>query len=180
MKKDKNITPPKKPEIKPDEELLKLKEELLTVKNQRDEFQDKYLRTLAELENFRKRQIRIQKESYDAFADSLFNQILPIIDNLERALANSSKDSHLREGLELIYKQMNKLLSNYGIEEISCHLQPFDPMSHEPIITKPTTTDNEGKILEVCEKGYKRGSRIIRAPKVIVGVCNDENEDDEK
>jgi len=133
-----------------------------------EELKDKYLRLLAEFDNFKKRQAKLQQESFEAFGDIIFCGILEILDNFERALASGSDHEGFRKGVELIYKQLKDLLSSYGVEEMSCKGKPFDPLEHEAIST--VASEDEGKIVEVLQKGYKRRGRVIRPSRVVVGV----------
>jgi len=148
-----------------------LTERLLTAERNAAEFEDKYLRVAAEFENFKKRQNRIFDEMISSAQDALLYRILGILDNFERALEHTNEpvDSEaVIEGIELIHKQMQDLLVAESIEEIYPMGECFDPNVHEAVCVMPSDEDEE-KVLEVIQKGYKRGNRLVRPAKVVVG-----------
>ena len=126
---------------------------------QNTELNDKYLRTLAEYENFRKRTQREREGIYaDAYMDAV-SKILPIIDNIERMTAFTS-DEKMSEGIKLIIASMKETLSKMGVTEIET--TTFDPNYHNAVMHIDDESLEEGAIVEVFQKGYKRGKRIIR------------------
>jgi molecular chaperone GrpE len=155
-------------------EKLKKQEEILKkVVNERDETKDKYLRVLAEMDNFRKR-IRKEKDEYFKFALSEFLfALLPIIDNLERALsskssANSGKS--LISGVEMIWKQMIDLLKKYQVKEIEALEKPFNPNFHQALSKEEREGIQEPVVVEIYQKGYTYQDKLLRPSLTKVAV----------
>lgn len=144
-----------------------LGDSLEKAQKEHDELQDKYLRVCAEYDNFRK---RTQKERdgifTDAYSDAL-KEILPIFDNLERAALYTELDK-LTEGLELIFKSAKEMLSKLGVEEFGAVGDKFDPNIHNAVMHIDDDSVGEDEIIEVFQKGYKRGEKIIRHAMVKV------------
>jgi molecular chaperone GrpE len=135
--------------------------------------QDKYLRAVADLENFRKRARKEQQDAVAFTTAAVFREILPVLDNLDRALEaarNSPSEEALLEGVELIRKQLCSVLEKHGVQPIEAVGKRFDPLWHEAVGQQPTREVEEGTILEETEKGYSVGERILRPAKVIVAV----------
>lgn len=134
------------------------------------EYKDKYLRLAAEYDNYRKRQARIFDEMVSAAQDGLLHQILSILDNFERAMESTKGDVDKKtviEGIELIYKQLQDMLEAENITEICPVGECFDPNVHEAVSVIPC--DEDEKVVEVIQKGYRRGDRLVRPARVIVG-----------
>ena len=144
-----------------------LGDSLEKAQKEHDEIQDKYLRVCAEYDNFRK---RTQKERdgifTDAYSDAL-KEILPIFDNLERAALYTEPDK-LTEGLELIFKSAKEMLTKLGVEEFGAVGEKFDPNIHNAVMHIEDESVGEEEIIEVFQKGYKRGDKIIRHAMVKV------------
>lgn len=144
-----------------------LGDSLEKAQKEHDELQDKYLRVCAEYDNFRK---RTQKERdgifTDAYSDAL-KEILPIFDNLERAALYTEPDK-LTEGLELIFKSAKEMLTKLGVEEFGAVGEKFDPNIHNAVMHVEDESVGEEEIIEVFQKGYKRGDKIIRHAMVKV------------
>ena len=144
-----------------------LGDSLEKAQKEHDELQDKYLRVCAEYDNFRK---RTQKERdgifTDAYSDAL-KEILPIFDNLERAALYTEPDK-LTEGLELIFKSAKEMLTKLGVEEFGAVGEKFDPNIHNAVMHIDDDSVGEDEIIEVFQKGYKRGEKIIRHAMVKV------------
>lgn len=136
------------------------------------ELNEKYLRLYAEFENFRR---RTQKEKADLIkygGEETILSILPIVDDMERALAHhkDAKDHKpLQEGLDLILQKTKKILASKGVEPMDPKGEVFDPELHDAITNIPATSeDMKGKIAEVVEKGYSLNGKVIRHAKVVV------------
>ena len=139
-------------------ESAKLKEELVAQK-------DAYLRLAAEYDNYRRRSMKEREDTYaDAYAD-VIKQVLPIADNLERALKYADSDKVV-EGVQMTYNKFLQTLSNMGIEEIEC--TSFDPNFHNAVMHVEDEARGESEIVEVFEKGYKKGDKVIRYAMVKV------------
>ena len=150
---------------KTDHEAKALKAELEAKEKALAEAEDKYLRLFAEYDNFRKRSAKEKEGVYaDAYADCIGN-ILPILDNLERA-GKSENFEAVRKGLELTTKAFEDALSKMGITEVET--KTFDPSIHNAVMHVEDETLGEGEIVEVFQKGYKKGDKIIRFAMVKV------------
>ena len=161
----KNEKNDKKEEKKASKELAAAKEALAETEKKLDQMTDKYLRTVAEYENFRKRSRAEKEATYsDAYADALL-QILPVIDNLNLAARYSEGDKVL-EGVKMILAQMDASLEKMGIEEIETKV--FDPNLHNAVMHIDDEAYGEGEIVDVFQKGYRRGDKIIRYAMVKV------------
>ena len=128
---------------------------------------DKYLRLYAEYDNFRKRSAKEREGLYgDAYADALC-ALLPIFDNLERAVKYSDGDS-LQQGVALTLKGLTATLEKLGITEIEAEGKPFDPNFHNAVMHIEDETLGESVVAEVLQKGYRRGDRVLRYAMVKV------------
>ena len=150
---------------KAEHEAKALKAELEAKEKALAEAEDKYLRLFAEYDNFRKRSAKEKEGIYaDAYADCIGN-ILPILDNLERA-GKSENFEAVRKGLELTTKAFEDALSKMGITEVET--KTFDPALHNAVMHIEDETKGEGEIVEVFQKGYQKGDKIIRFAMVKV------------
>jgi len=133
---------------------------------------EKFIRLFAEFENYKKRTSRERIELFKTANQDLMASILPIIDDFDRALKEVDKKKNIIhfEGFKLIYNKFNEILKQKGLMEIEISDgTPFNSEIHEAITQIPAEDKDKGKILDVIEKGYKLGEKIIRYPKVIVG-----------
>lgn len=133
--------------------------------------QDKYLRLAAEFENYKKL-VQKQKQEYVQFAnESMLKELLPVIDNLERALKHA-KESHgqqgLIQGVELTLKQATETLARFGVRPIASLGAPFDPAQHQAVARRESPTAKENTVIEEYQKGYLLHDRILRAAMVVV------------
>lgn len=150
-----------KKKSKKDSEIEALKSELATKS-------DQLMRTAAEFDNFKKRTER-EKASVAEFAKAgLIKQLLPIIDNIERAAAADRESADYIKGIEMIVKQFEGIVSNMNIEEIAKSGDTFDPNFHEAVMHVEDENLGENVIAEVLQKGYKIGDTVIRAAMVKV------------
>jgi len=129
-----------------------------------------YLRLAADFENFRRRTAQETDRRARANKDDFIRDLLPIIDNLERAMAasDSSSPAQLREGVKMILQQLHQLLRNHGIERQQTNGHPFNPNQHEAIGLRQDPFQPDGVILETAQPGYRRGDEVLRPAKVIV------------
>ena len=131
------------------------------------ELEDFYLRTMAEYDNFRKRSAKEKEGIYsDAYADAL-SSILPIIDNLERAVGVEGADA-VAKGLEMTLKGAAEALEKMGVEAFGAEGDAFDPNMHNAMMMVDDENHKEGEIVTVFQKGYKKGDKIIRYAMVTV------------
>ena len=155
----------------PEEEIRRLAEQLEARSKEAAENYDRYLRALADLENFRK---RTEKEKADAISfanESLIEEILPIVDNFERALAHANGEESLkslREGVKLTAGQMLGALKKFGLEEIQASGQKFDPTVHHAISEEESPDAEPGTVVKEFQKGYYLKGRLLRPAMVAV------------
>lgn len=148
-------------------EIEKLKKELEDEKKASEESNKKYLTMLAEYDNFRRRSTKEKEGAYsDAYIDVL-EKILPVLDNLERAAAYKDGESVLH-GLELTLKSFNEVLSKLGIKEIDAVGGKFDPNLHNAVMHVEDDEHGEGEVVEVLQKGYMCGDKVLRYAMVKV------------
>jgi molecular chaperone GrpE len=137
------------------------------------ELQDRYLRLSAEYDNYRKRSLKEKIELLDGAKEDVFINILPVVDDLERALdmVQSAKDLEaVKDGMTLIYTKFTNYLSQQGLKEIEALNKKLDTDQHEAITKIPVENKKKkGKIVDVIEKGYKLRDKVIRFAKVVIG-----------
>ena len=144
--------------------------------------QDKYLRLAAEFENF-KRLAQKQKQDYSQFAnESLLKELLPIVDNLERALQcvrEGRTTDGLVQGVELTLKQFTETLAGFGVKPVASLGVPFDPTCHQAVARQESKTAAENTVIEEYQKGYQLHDRILRAAMVVVATAQASDTTDE-
>lgn len=150
-------------------ELEKLKKELEKTQGELAENKDKYLRLAAEYDNFRRRAAKEKEGVYsDAYAD-VISAILPVIDNLERAVKFSEdKESKLYEGLSMTLRSFEETLEKLGVEVIESDGKEFDPNLHNAVMHIEDDSYGENVVVETFTKGYRKGDKIIRYAMVKV------------
>ena len=146
-----------------DRELDRLRQELSSLK-------DSSLRTLADFDNFRKRSDREKQEARRYALLDPMRDFLPVIDNLERALASKGRLEDLKEGVELILKQMQALLERYSVSAVPALGERFDPSVHEAVMQEPVEEVGEPTVIEEYQKGYMLHDRLIRPAMVKVAM----------
>ena len=157
----------KKKNKKLEEKIGSLEAEVEAKKAEIAELNDKYLRMAAEYENFRKRSAKEKEGTYaDAYGDAL-SSILPIIDNLERAVGITDADG-VAKGLEMTLKGASDALTRMGVEAFGAEGDQFDPNMHNAMMMVDDENHKEGEIVTVFQKGYKKGDKIIRYAMVTV------------
>lgn len=129
---------------------------------------DKYLRLVAEYDNYRKRTAKEKESIYPEAKVSVVGAFLPVMDNLERALAASKCEDPLYEGVKMIMKQFEEALKNVGVEEIKAVGEKFDPNLHNAVMHVDDEAFGENEICEEFQKGYKIGDRVVRYSMVKV------------
>lgn len=137
---------------------------------------DRYVRAVAELDNYRKRTVRLRAEARDETLRDVLLQVAPILDNLRRALRQETPEAELlKQGVELICGQFNDVLKGYGLAEIEAVGQPFDPAVHEALAEVPDGEHPPGTIIEEMEKGYKLNDKVVRFARVVVSRASVES-----
>ena len=144
----------------------KLQEELAELK-------DQYLRKVAEFENYRKRTLKEKTELILNGAEKTVDAILPVVDDMERAMANAEKTDDvdaLKEGMDLIFKKLMKTLEGLGVKKIETDNKDFDTDFHEAVAMVPGMGDEKkGKVIDCVQTGYTLNDKVIRHAKVAVG-----------
>jgi molecular chaperone GrpE len=130
---------------------------------------DAYLRLAADFDNYRKRVAREQASLTARANERLLNELLPVLDDLERALeaAAEHEEAKLEEGVRLVHQALVGLVERHGLSEIDTD-GGFDPHVHEALLTQPGEGAAEGSVLQVLQKGYRLGERVLRPARVIV------------
>jgi molecular chaperone GrpE len=145
-----------------------LEERLAEVERERDERTDDLKRVAAEFENYRKRVARDQASLAARAHERLVKELLPVLDDLERALAAAEEheEAKLEEGVRLVHRELQGALAKEGLAEIETNGH-FDPHVHEALLSQPSEQE-EGAILEVLQKGYRLGERVLRPARVVI------------
>lgn len=137
------------------------------------DLKDRLLRQMAEFDNYRKRTVKEKAEIILNGSAGVMTDILPVIDDLERAIANSAKSEDygaLKEGVELIYNKLMHILEQKGLQKISPKNEPFDTDFHEAIAMIPAPSEDlKGKVLDCAIDGYILNDKVLRHAKVAVG-----------
>ena len=130
---------------------------------------DSYLRLAADFDNYRKRVAREQVEWTSRANERLLNELLPVLDDLERALeaAAEHEEAKLEEGVRLVHRSLLGLVERHGLSEIETE-GAFDPHVHEALLAQPGEGAEEGAVLQVLQKGYRLGDKVLRPARVIV------------
>ena len=136
---------------------------------QRDEYYDLLLRKTAEFDNFRKRTERERQSVSEAAAADLIAELLPLVDDFERALrVGAGEDNAYRRGVELIYQRLQDVLQKRGVRPIEALGADFDPYFHQAVSHEPAEGRREGEVIEEFRKGYMLGDRLLRPTMVKV------------
>ena len=143
-----------------------------TLEEQIAAWHDKYLRLQAEFDNFRKRTIKEKMELVERGSEGAWKAILPILDDMERAVTASAKSEDieaLREGEMLVMKKFESVLQAQGITRIECVGQPFNEEEQEAVARFAAAENMRGKVIDCVQHGYKMGEHVLRYAKVVVG-----------
>ncbi len=154
-----------------DEEIAALRDSLSRAESEREEYLEMLKRVQAESENFRKRMVREQTQVVEFATQNMICELLPLVDNLERAIeaAGGVKDiEQLKEGVHMIYEQLKSILAQTGLEAIEPKEEPFDPQLHEAVLQVESDEHEENTVIDVVQKGYCLKGRVIRPAMVKV------------
>ena len=135
-------------------------------------WRDKYMRLQAEFDNFRKRTLREKMELVERGCEGAWKAILPILDDMERAVAASKKSEDveaLRQGEELVMKKFESVLATAGITAIECVGKPFNEEEQEAVARFAAGEEKRGEVIDCVQRGYKLGEHVLRYAKVVVG-----------
>jgi len=138
------------------------------LKKELEESKDKYLRLMAEYDNFRKRSAKERLELSATVKGNTIGEILPVFDNFERALAAETQDTNYKAGVEMIFKQFGDMLTKLGVEIIDPIGQTFDPNIANAVNQIEDENLGENEVAQVFQKGYKIGDKVIRYAMVVV------------
>ncbi len=139
------------------------------------ELQDRLLRRVAEFENYRRRVDREKSELRDYSTGEVIRQLLPVLDNFERALSTNTADAEYAKGMELIFQSFWAELQKLGLERIQAEGQMFDPHSHHAVEMRETAEAEEHAVLAELQKGYKFRGKLLRPALVRVAVAPSSN-----
>lgn len=142
-----------------------LLEELERLRNERDDYLDAMRRIKAEFDNFRKRQERERERFTRMAAESLVTELLPVMDNLERAIES---EGDVRDGVRATRDQLSKVLEQVGLVPVASDGERFDPNFHEAVMGQPSEEHEEGTVIQTFQRGYVLNGKPIRAAKVVV------------
>ena len=147
-----------------------LEQRLEEVERERDEYLNDLKRVAADFDNYRKRAARERGELTARAHERLVKELLPVLDDLERALvaASEHEEAKLEEGVRLVHRELVEALAREGLVEIETNGR-FDPHVHEALLTQPSDAE-EGSVLDVLQKGYRLGERVLRPAQVRVLV----------
>src|SRR3954470_9711889 len=153
-----------------------LEEQRAALEAERDEYLNHLKRVAADFENYRKRMARDQEGLVARAHERLVKELLPVLDDLERALAAAEEheEAKLEEGVRLVHRELADVLQREGLAEIETD-GVFDPHVHEALLSQPSEAE-EGSVLEVVQKGYKLGDRVVRPARVVVAAPRQEDD----
>jgi molecular chaperone GrpE len=160
---------PTKAELKA--ELDELRPRLEEAEAKREEYLDDLQRLAADFDNFRKRAQRDQESLVTRAHERLVKELLPVLDDLERALEAAAKheEATLEEGVRLVHRELAAALAREGLTEVETNGH-FDPHVHEALLAQPSKAD-EGSVIQVLQKGYRLGDRVLRPARVVVAAA---------
>jgi molecular chaperone GrpE len=150
-----------------------VEERLAAAEAKAEEHLDDLKRLAAEFENYKKRTAREQASMSTRATERLVKELLPVVDDLERALeaAEQHEEAKLEEGVRLVQRQLASALEREGLAEIETDGK-FDPHVHEALLSQPSEAD-EGTVIEVLQKGYRLGDQVLRPARVVVASSKD-------
>ena len=149
---------------------LPLEEErVVALERERDEYLDNLKRLAADFDNYRKRVARDHESLVERAHERLVKELLPVLDDLERALdaAAEHEEAKLEEGVRLVHRALTDALAREGLAEIETD-GPFDPHMHEALLSQPADGAEPGSVLQVLQKGYRLGGRVVRPARVVI------------
>jgi molecular chaperone GrpE len=140
------------------------------VTRERDEYLDALQRLKAEFDNYRKRVARDQQELAARAHERLVKELVPVLDDLERALeaVSQHQEAQLEEGVRLVHRSLGDLLAREGLKEVETSGK-FDPHTQEALLSQPSD-EEEGQVLQVLQKGYTLGDRVVRPARVVISA----------
>lgn len=148
-----------------------IEEQLEAAKKEVEQYKDKYLRAVAEFDNYRKRTLKEKAELLLNGSEKAVCAFLPILDDFERAIADKTEDVNaIKEGMQIIFNKFNKTLESLGVKKIETEGKDFDVDFHEAVAMVPSMGDDKkGKVIDCVQTGYQLNDKVIRHAKVAVG-----------
>lgn len=148
-----------------------IEEQLEAAKKEVEQYKDKYLRAVAEFDNYRKRTLKEKAELLLNGSEKTVCAFLPILDDFERAIADKTEDVNaIKEGMQIIFNKFNKTLESLGVKKIETEGKDFDVDFHEAVAMVPGMGDDKkGKVIDCVQTGYQLNDKVIRHAKVAVG-----------
>lgn len=148
-----------------------IEEQLEAAKKEVEQYKDKYLRAVAEFDNYRKRTLKEKAELLLNGSEKAVCAFLPILDDFERAIADKTEDVNaIKEGMQIIFNKFNKTLESLGVKKIETEGKDFDVDFHEAVAMVPGMGDDKkGKVIDCLQTGYQLNEKVIRHAKVAVG-----------
>lgn len=148
-----------------------IEEQLEATKKEVEQYKDKYLRAVAEFDNYRKRTLKEKAELLLNGSEKTVCAFLPILDDFERAIADKTEDVNaIKEGMQIIFNKFNKTLESLGVKKIETEGKDFDVDFHEAVAMVPGMgNDKKGKVIDCVQTGYQLNDKVIRHAKVAVG-----------
>lgn len=145
-----------------------LEQKIKKLEQEADETNDRLKRIMAEFENYKKRNIKEKETQYTSILGDVISTLLPIMDNLEKAVSIETADEKYKQGIELVLKQLQDVLEGFGVKKIEAVGNPFDPELHDAVSHVEDENLGEQIVKEEYRKGYKIGDKVIRHSMVIV------------
>jgi molecular chaperone GrpE len=163
------VEEPNVPQVEEPQAEQSVEERVEAAEAKAQEHLDDLKRLAADFDNYRKRVARDQAELSRRSNERLLNELLPVLDDLERALeaASQHEEAKLEEGVQLVHRSLSSLLARHGLSEIETE-GAFDPHVHEAMLAQPADGAEDGSVLQVLQKGYRLGDRVMRPARVIV------------
>jgi molecular chaperone GrpE len=150
-------------------EKVEAEDPLARAQRERDEYLDLARRAQADFENYRKRAAKEAAAAGDRAKSGLVRELLPVVDNLERALASAAEgEQHLAEGVRLVHSELIAVLERHGVEQFDPRGERFDPGEHEALSMREQDGAESGVVLDVVEKGYRANGGVLRPARVVV------------
>ena len=148
-----------------------IEEQLEAAKKEVEQYKDKYLRAVAEFDNYRKRTLKEKADLLLNGSEKTVCAFLPILDDFERAIADKTEDVNaIKEGMQIIFNKFNKTLESLGVKKIETEGKDFDVDFHEAVAMVPGMGDDKkGKVIDCVQTGYQLNDKVIRHAKVAVG-----------
>lgn len=151
-----------------EQKIIELTQKIENMQNEIEEKEDRLKRLLAEFENFKKRSLKERDGLYNSLISDIFTTLLPVLDNLQKAVETTTTDDNYKKGVELVLKQYKDVLEINGVKEIQSVGSTFDPEFHEAVSSVEDENLGIQEIKEEFRKGYMIGNKVIRHSLVVV------------